>query len=1598
MRWVRHALLAVAVAAGGIAFGCSTEKVRFVPDEELNPPVDLRDGGDADAPPPPPPPSTPTACTADEDCVALPTTGVCDDAAGYCVECDPAREAELQRCGEGTYCSPNGSCVLGCQVDTDCRQLTCESDSGLCIHCTSDGECTPGTTCVGARCAPSCTSDETCPGGWLCCEGQCKNPGSDPASCGSCGNTCDPMGACWNGVCGTGPCEPGMAECDGDASNGCETKVTDDPKNCGKCGRSCASNFCAGGECTSKECAPGFADCNGSEDDQCETDLGSVDDCVMCGTRCSDTHGEPSCSAEGCGIACEDGFDDCDGKITNGCEIDLTDDEDHCGDCDTVCENEHGTTECTDGECVPRCASGYFNCDGDPSNGCETNTDTTESHCGGCGNKCNPDNATGTCTDGVCRVKCETGFEDCDGDAKNGCEADLSAPETCGSCDNFCADNGGKAICADPDLGSCDIECDPGRDDCLNGLTDGCETDITASASNCGGCGYRCTSSVGTPACVDSECGISDCTRPNMECVPDDGMKCETNVSADVNNCGDCSKACYFKNGSGSCTAETCELEGCATGYDDCNNVGADGCETSLGTKENCRTCGETCEAVHGLNPCTATGCQPQCATGWGDCDGNKNNGCETQLNSLTDCGQCATSCTKAHAIPTCASGTCEIAACADNWEDCSSNEGTSKDGCETQLHTSTHCEGCGLACNLAHGSSSCSTGTCRLTACATGYSNCNTIETDGCEVQIGKDANCAGCGDDCDNAHGSTSCTGPTSGPWVCKPVCVKDGAGKDTWGDCDGKPTNGCETDLRTSSNCGACGSSCTLANATPSCATGTCAVASCGTNFLNCDGSDGNGCETPRFTNDHCRTCTEVCTNAHAVGGCNTSTGCFITDCNPNYDDCDGNKSNGCETSLTTTSDCGECDAVCDFPTSSESCITGTCVATSCAPDFDDCDGDATCETALNTVSDCGACDRACTALNGTPSCGGAVGAHACNPGCSFGFATCDGNNDNGCERDIKTLSNCGACNASCSFANAAANCEVIASTSITCKMGACNSGFLNCDSSTATGCETAQGISNCGACGTVCSQTNAPNPCTGGACVPNCTGSGFGDCDSSRPNGCESPLNTSTNCGACGAACTRANATATCTTGSCRIGSCNANFGNCNGTDSDGCEKATNTIADCGTCGHACVALNGTPSCSGGVCNPGCNPATTGFQSCDGNPDNGCERNVRTLTDCGGCNVACDYTNASESCSTGTCTFGSCSAGFRSCDGTTANGCETPIDAANCEGCGLGCSNSHGTTSCNTSAGVCAPSCNNTDGSPTGYGDCDASRANGCETQLNSVSNCGACGNVCSGGTPDCVGVSGAYRCQARVKYENDAETVVVGSVGTAPSISLSHNLTVSSLSPGNRILLAAIISQCTATAGVSGARPTAVNYGGVAMSHTTALEQANDAGNPFDTPHIYYYYLTDSGTNKLPTSGAQTFQVTAANGKVIMLGANLILFSGANQTAPIVVGTGKSMVNAGATCAATGPVTPTLGGAALYALTAAHFYSTPISAQGGLIQSWGADAVSNSISIHGGYRDSATTALTTTSYTIGFNYAWCNPSGVLPIAILPYRQP
>jgi hypothetical protein len=208
---------------------------------------------------------------------------------------------------------------------------------------------------------------------------------------------------------------------------------------------------------------------------------------------------------------------------------------------------------------------------------------------------------------------------------------------------------------------------------------------------------------------------------------------------------------------------------------------------------------------------------------------------------------------------------------------------------------------------------------------------------------------------------------------------------------------------------------------------------------------------------------------------------------------------------------------------------------------------------------------------------------------------------------------------------------------------------------------------------------------------------------------------------------------------CTGGACTIGGCAGAFANCDGAPGNGCETNTgNDPSHCGTCTTVCSGTGGSPVCSGGVCSG--ISCSAGLGNCDANPGNGCETDLTTLTNCGTCGKACSANHGTPSCVGGSCQI-ACSSGWDNCDGNLANGCETSIGSVNnCGGCGQPCSAANGTPLC--SSGQCSITCN------AGWGNCDAdARGNGCETntQIDSA-HCGTCATVCAVPTPTCAGGS------------------------------------------------------------------------------------------------------------------------------------------------------------------------------------------------------------------------------------------------------------
>jgi hypothetical protein len=113
---------------------------------------------------------------------------------------------------------------------------------------------------------------------------------------------------------------------------------------------------------------------------------------------------------------------------------------------------------------------------------------------------------------------------------------------------------------------------------------------------------------------------------------------------------------------------------------------------------------------------------------------------------------------------------------------------------------------------------------------------------------------------------------------------------------------------------------------------------------------------------------------------------------------------------------------------------------------------------------------------------------------------------------------------------------------------CGIGECAPGWGDCDQLTANGCEIdlANDPLNCGACGAGCTVPNGTAACAAQHCAVGACDTGFADCDHSVSNGCETMVSSDpANCGGCAMACAPAHATGSCAGGACSLTRCDAN---------------------------------------------------------------------------------------------------------------------------------------------------------------------------------------------------------------------------------------------------------------------------------------------------------------------------------------------------------------------------------------------------------------------------------------------------------------------
>ncbi len=176
---------------------------------------------------------------------------------------------------------------------------------------------TPGSTWAPNNRDCDDADDGRHPGGLELCDNFDNNCDGrideSPAASRSCGAGANAIVQCTAGHCAVMTCTTGFGDCDGSASNGCETDLSSSVGHCGACGRSCIDpsspgigRACVASGCVDVPCPGGYHYCNGA----CQsvtsiTACGFGSTCIACPVP---TNGAATCSGMSCDITCNTGF------------------------------------------------------------------------------------------------------------------------------------------------------------------------------------------------------------------------------------------------------------------------------------------------------------------------------------------------------------------------------------------------------------------------------------------------------------------------------------------------------------------------------------------------------------------------------------------------------------------------------------------------------------------------------------------------------------------------------------------------------------------------------------------------------------------------------------------------------------------------------------------------------------------------------------------------------------------------------------------------------------------------------------------------------------------------------------------------------------------------------------------------------------------------------------------------------------------------------------------------------------------------------------------------------------------------------------------
>lgn len=441
---------------------------------------------------------------------------------------------------------------------------------------------------------------------------------------------------------------------------------------------------------------------------------------------------------------CQDGkWGACEGEVVPAAQ-ETCDGKDN--DCNGLTDEGLGQTTCGKGICqvtVDNCVNGaQQTCTPKPGNATEQ-CDGTDDNCDGTvdeGCSCQ-DGKTQSCYSGPPATQgvglCKPGLQTCAGGKWGACQGEVvpAAQETCDGLDNDCDEQvdegnpGGGASCSTGLLGVCAL----GTETCKNGkiecsqvtqssteICDGKDNDCDGQIDNGGNpCGGACT----LPNTPNTACDGPDsdlCQEGQWVCNGKNAVVCSDNTGNSVELCNGidddcdgqtdegnnaCGGVCTLSNVPGaSCDGPDTDL--CAEGQWVCNGLNALSCTDNTGNNtEICNGIDDDCDGLtdEGSNPCG--GACTLSATPGSPCDGPDTDLCQEgqwQCNGM-------------------------------NAVSCSDNTGNNVEICDS---IDQDCDGniSQGPCSLPNAGSTCSNGTCVVTSCNSGYSDCTSAS--GCETQ----------------------------------------------------------------------------------------------------------------------------------------------------------------------------------------------------------------------------------------------------------------------------------------------------------------------------------------------------------------------------------------------------------------------------------------------------------------------------------------------------------------------------------------------------------------------------------------------------------------------------------------------------------------------------------------------------------------------------------------------------------------------------------------------------------------------------------------------------------------------------------------------